>query len=380
MKTTRTCLPFELVAEILSWLPAKCLLKFMCVSKTWLRLLKTDSHFINLHLHHSIQANHSSILLLRKHDDTEMIQYYHAEAETENTSKAIELELPLTSSSYYLVGIRNGLICLTKKDYSDLCIWNPLTKEHITIPCPPFIPSHFRSRIANLHFGFGFIQGTNEYKVIRIVSSCYDDINARKDYHSLVSVYTLGGIGSWRDLDDVSYYFGRPSAPLVNGSLHWLVFGETKMDWGYYNVIVSFDIKDEVFQELPWPKGVNRFKECTHKEIVELGGVLWYVRCWYGKEAVAWVMKDYGVDGSWTKLYRVESPGICGEFSWLKPLGVANSGEIVLAKDGRKLMMFNPQTNSITKLNEFGFQDADGCMGFRASCPLHLADVLSYYD
>ncbi|WVY90914.1 hypothetical protein V8G54_036428 [Vigna mungo] len=46
-------LPNEVIAEILSWLPAKTLIRFRCVSKTWNSLI-INSYFVKLHHKRSI--------------------------------------------------------------------------------------------------------------------------------------------------------------------------------------------------------------------------------------------------------------------------------------------------------------------------------------
>jgi hypothetical protein len=49
----RTSLPQELIIEILSLLPVKCLVRFQYVSKSWFALIINDSYFIKLHLKRS---------------------------------------------------------------------------------------------------------------------------------------------------------------------------------------------------------------------------------------------------------------------------------------------------------------------------------------
>ncbi|KAG5603638.1 hypothetical protein H5410_025130 [Solanum commersonii] len=40
----------DMVFEILTWLPAKSLMRFNCVSKSWNSLIRYDLNFVNLHI------------------------------------------------------------------------------------------------------------------------------------------------------------------------------------------------------------------------------------------------------------------------------------------------------------------------------------------
>ncbi|KAF9607800.1 hypothetical protein IFM89_001521 [Coptis chinensis] len=157
------------------------------------------------------------------------------------------------------------------------------------------------------------------------------------------------GSGVWKTLDSVSYYINALEPALVNGFLHWI-------SPLYYNsiekIIVSFDIKDEVFHEILMPKGFNY--DDYEMQAGELGGSLCIFGRLYEWEVEVWVMKEYGVVGSWTKLYKVGRAEIEGEFFYLEPLGVANSGEIIAWKNGLELLLYNPKTNLIRTLEKFG--------------------------
>ena len=58
-------LPIEIITEILSRLPVKCLLRFLCISKSWYALIKHPD-FIKLHLHRSIETNRDRTLIFGK--------------------------------------------------------------------------------------------------------------------------------------------------------------------------------------------------------------------------------------------------------------------------------------------------------------------------
>ncbi|KAF5201125.1 F-box protein [Thalictrum thalictroides] len=256
-------------------------------------------------------------------------------------AKVFHLPFPNSWLNYYnVVAICNGLICLTDA-YFNIHIWNPSIQEYITIP------PHFTTGKSDAVFGFGFHDGINEYKVIRIVSPCQKKSELSLGFQSHVSVYTLG-TNSWRILPDCLYgmkYFYDPSV-LVYGALHWLA--STTLG---SNLIVSFDMKDEFFQEIPLPKGINSYH--YHAPSVKLSGMGGYLSLSYSVHNYnvhIWQMKEYGVAESWTLQHVIGQTEVPGSFSWLFLVGAVNDGEIILTKSLREIILYNPKTNSVRNL------------------------------
>ncbi|KAL5701113.1 hypothetical protein ACHQM5_026487 [Ranunculus cassubicifolius] len=347
--------PDEVTMEILSWLPVKPLLRFRCVSKTWLYILTIDPHFIKLHLQRLHQVNpNPSLLIMRRRVGPGKTQFDIAE-DYRACQKAVHFELPpFPNSSYTVSGICNGLLCMTnfsEEEYSNVYIWNPLTGKHITIPCLP-VPDDFISRDLSTVFGFGFCRATNEYKVLRQVCKVEDYADFK--FKSHVSVYTLG-TGSWRILEGISYHASlmKNSSPFVDGALHWLTATH-----GHYrfNVIVAFNVKDEVFQEVPQPSEIMKEydNDQSHVNIGELGGLLSIFSNRFGCVMI-WVMNEYGVADSWTKKYIIEQTTIRQSYIVLEPLGVASNGDIIIKINMSQFILYTPQTNSTMRLEKFEF-------------------------
>ncbi|PIA28131.1 hypothetical protein AQUCO_07200042v1 [Aquilegia coerulea] len=345
--------PEEVVMEILSWVPVKPLLRFRCVSKSWFRLLTIDSHFIKLHLNRLIKANPKpSIMFLRNHH-LPRTHFHHAEDYTE-CDKAIELNVPFNMEflpiKYIVSGVCNGLLCLTtfieNYNYLNVYIWNPLTSDHIVIPCPP-IPSHFPTDEVSTLFGFGFHQATNEFKVIRFICTSNHTYLA-EEFQSHVSVYTLRK-GSWRTIEPMSYQISlvNNSVALVNGALHWLAARPGLICW---NVLVSFDLEHEVFHEIPLRKDLDNeyfTHYWYHMSVGELDGLLCLFCTLPEEDIQIWVMKEYGVISSWSNLYNICQPKVqCTSFG-LKPLGVASSGEIIVREDTWRLLAYQHKLYSL---------------------------------
>ncbi|KAF5185207.1 F-box protein [Thalictrum thalictroides] len=356
---TTAVLPEVLVTEIISRLPIKSLIRFRCVSKPWLQLLTKDPYFTKLHFDHSIKTKIISIIIAFKSQNE--INFYYA-AEFTECDKAIKLNLPfpvqmVPTVMWKVHGICNGLILLSNKQ--DLVyLWNPLFGEYITISCPTpptstFFGGRGRGRVI-VGFEFGFLESTNQYKLVRFVSEF------SPKHRSCVSVYTLGIDSSWRTLEqEIPYMYNSKSvfsfAPVVNGAFHWILSKQNASN--FVGVIVSFDIKDEVFLEIPHPNDVNLYRgKSTFMTLWEWDGLLSLSYFKYNDYQV-WVMKTYGVVDSWVKLIQIGNmEEIPGSVVYIQPLGVAPNGEVILEKNHKDLMLYNVATKSLQILEEFSVE------------------------
>ncbi|GLT67785.1 hypothetical protein SLA2020_400690 [Shorea laevis] len=113
----------------------------------------------------------------------------------------------------------------------------------------------------------------------------------------------------------------------MSGAVHWHA-KTTGRQGAFRNVIVSFNMKDEAFGEVGMPKSLQGLEDLI-VSLVLLDGLLALVRCCRETSQAVWVMKEYGVAESWTKLFDVriwESDRV---------IGITKSGEVLVHKDGR---------------------------------------------
>ncbi|PIA33329.1 hypothetical protein AQUCO_04100030v1 [Aquilegia coerulea] len=362
-------LPAEVVIEILSWLPIKSISRFRCVSKFWHHLLTKDIHFTKLYqdrcnknpgilvIRREFNApnddEEEDIIILSDSDedeeeeeeilgDTKEIVKFYCAIDLTACNESIELDSSYLPSFCYIYGICNGLVCLADDEYN-FCIWNPLLKDHVVIPCLPS-SSHFPGCDEVTSAGFGYNQDTNQCIVITF---CIID---RKEagYMSHVSLYTLGRDSAWRTIEGVPYFVDSHATP-INGALHWLAFTQS------LTLILSFNMNDEVFQEIPPPNDV-RFDvdgEYNHDmKIGELGGLLSIFIQPTGENVQIWVLREYAEVHSWTKTF------VIGQLD-LYPLGATHEEEIILhCKSAGQLILYNPRTYSVRN-EEFGFEFHD---------------------
>ncbi|KAA8516856.1 hypothetical protein F0562_017326 [Nyssa sinensis] len=308
-------LPTDVIHDILSRLPVKTLLQFRCVSKLWCALIDSPN-FIKSHLKRSIE-NQNNVSLVLEGDGLYSVNF-------ESLDKAVKLDDPLKSESYRteVFGSCNGLLCLFNTE-KGMVLWNPSTRKHrkLLVPLGEFCKHQF------IVYGFGHDVVNDDYKVVRIVQ-----FNGMM--HSEVKIYSLK-LNSWRRIPDLPYHlrYKRVNGMLVSGALHWIV---TRKPFDTANLIAAFDIGNEKYTLVPQP-------EYSHKDFIMYLGVLGEnlsIFCnYYLVRIDIWVMKEYGVKESWTKLFSFAQPSVIRSFQYMRPIAYSKSGEeILLEHDDEKFL------------------------------------------
>lgn len=342
-------LPHELVMEILSRLPVQYLFRFSCVSKTWLQSITQDPHFAKLHFDrslHSKKVNPSSncSTLVEQSNSLVMALDYTG------SDILIQFDLPFPPKKrYVLCGFCNGMLCYACKDYKHVYIWNPLTRDYITIPCPPMPPDRFPNHhYKSTKFGFGYDPGRNEYKVICVYREA--DLKNLFHYYTQVSVFTLGLNSSWRIVvDDLQYFLGfgsgdKKRVPSVNGVFYWLAH---KLGVDSFDRIVGFDVRDEVFTDLLSLTDIDFNDTSGFYKIGEVHGLCSRLLEFFCTDVQVWQLRKRGDSRSWTKLLRVATPDESHVLFYLDAMQHAQNGktELKLESDLDK--------RSITMMKQF---------------------------
>ncbi|CAL5202493.1 unnamed protein product [Lathyrus oleraceus] len=293
-------LPFDLISEIVSRLPVKSLLQFRCVSKSWKSLI-SDPIFARKHLNLST-TRRLLCLSYDKHSHRFFLNSYSLQSIFRDTDYNItRLEYPSDnickgSLSHYAVGSCDGILCVATcrffLDFKPLVVlWNPSIRKFKELP--PFENPPGLDRLY-MSYGFGYDHASHDYKVVVIYNLL--GINGGIVWDTTkAKVYTLS-TDSWRTIqpfpfDSVSsYQQGR----YVSGSINWLAYSKGT----HQRCIISFDLGHETYQMIRMPLGLER----TPKDPVF--SVLRDWLCLIFDHDV-WVMKEYGVKESWTKLFNV---------------------------------------------------------------------------
>ncbi|XP_059433364.1 F-box protein CPR1-like [Corylus avellana] len=166
-------------------------------------------------------------------------------------------------------------------------------------------------------FAFGHDPVNDDYKVVRV--------SELRNWHERVfevKIYSLR-TNSWKR---VEHKWPKNDSPIaskpafLNGAVHWLA---TKCHRSL-KILIALDLATEKFWMYKTPFKLVSFLSVPDLEV--LGGCLCVCVNEFMESITVWVMKEYGLASSWTRLYtiRLEAHHNC------KPLAFSKNGEKVL--------------------------------------------------
>ncbi|KAL6505498.1 hypothetical protein OROHE_022901 [Orobanche hederae] len=322
-------LPQEIIEEILSRLPVKSLLRFRCVSKSWLCLFGS-TQFVKTHLQNLARntsfSHHKVIFSVRDGG----LKQYSLQSLLNDGPNPIPTGLcsnGVVETGDHIVGCCNGLVCIVKEGGKRVLLWNPSTRISKEVP-------HHDHDDHSIHTcAFGWDEWSGAYKVIVVLCSVGEQERLYKVYSSRTN--------SWKNVDGLE--FCSHPGQFANGKLH--LFG--------LNVeIVTFDLKTDVFGTMELPDKPDDWHNHSAAMGV-LGGCLslCYV---YAKDLDGhhkqrldlWVMKKHE---SWVKVMAVP---FYWEFVMARPLCISPNAEIILICPPF-FFVHHPKHNVILPLNDF---------------------------
>jgi F-box interacting protein len=302
-------LPDEIVTQILIHLPIKSIITCTSVSKTWKSIIQNPT-FISIHLHLSIKSNNNLNFLTLFTPQNKEVYALHSDDDddfTEHTRFDFPHK-PINSKIIFrVVGICNGLVCISDDlhgNTNQLFLWNPCVRKFVKLPLP-----NVTCQLGKKHgsIGFGFDAKTNDYKVARVVYLEVDP-NILKE-RPKVEVYSLSTC-EWRIITaalppicTLNLIEGREPQAFVNGAIHWIAFrGTGGVRLGAF--VLVFDLGDEVFREIPLPKLPNYNPQECRNDLCAYGNSIALFQTVFvdSRHLDIWVMKEYGVSSSWTKV------------------------------------------------------------------------------
>ncbi|KAL6324969.1 hypothetical protein AAG906_019877 [Vitis piasezkii] len=246
------------------------------------------------------------------------------------------LELLGLSIGLTLLGLRNiccnGILCLYSH-CKGVTLWNPATREIKSLPRTTFRHSEFWE-CAFTFTAFGLQTLTCSNMPGRPIQK--------------MELYTLSS-DSWRQMDlDVPAHIEGTNIinTCMKGRNHWLGSDHENGDV----VILLFDTSDEVFGVIPLPDsfGNQRGDIAVYNEMIAL---IFYPNT-YTDTATAtekcfdmWVMSEYGVKESWTRLFTI------GAVSGVeRPLGFWSNGGVFMGSSSGELLLYNHFTQQFKNL------------------------------
>ncbi|XP_058742008.1 F-box/kelch-repeat protein At3g06240-like [Vicia villosa] len=290
-------LPFELIIEILLRLPVKPLLRFRCVSKSWLSLISSNtfatSHFEHAATHRRFFIKRSALQPLSIDVDS---SFHDASA-----CASLSLDFIRSQRCIEIRGCFRGFLYFNNDTH--IYLLNPSTGVFKQIPDFPIILNDGFELLS----GFVYYQPTDDYL---IVSGFCEYVDALVTSPMKLMIFSLRA-DKWKPIEVASHLPYRETSVaeftpkcglFLNGSIHWMVHNyETSK-----NVIIAFDIKEMTISEIALPDDFifSYSREYSiYYDLLEVGGL---INAWVKdlNTVKIWVMQKYGVHSSWTKIIQ----------------------------------------------------------------------------
>ncbi|XP_058785035.1 F-box/kelch-repeat protein At3g23880-like [Vicia villosa] len=277
----------------------------MC--KSWNSLI-SDRSFTRKHLSLSTTRRLHSAAYEHKPDGLVHNSY---PLESVLSTKVKQQRLPFNS----ILASCDGILCLCDKRKAFVALWNPSIRKFKELP--PFKNTRILNRVY-MTFGFGYDRVSDNYKVVVLYYSESNLLDTTK-----VKVHTLG-TNFWKTSE--SFRFGavcyEQPGTYVCGTINWMAYTEWTRKGPLF--IVSFDLGNDSYQKLLPP---------DHTEISPDYLTLSVLRdclCLISDHHI-WVMKEYGIQVSWTKLFSfscIQDP--TKDYSLSNALYIFEDGQLLL--------------------------------------------------
>ncbi|QHN98117.1 hypothetical protein HN51_045733 [Arachis hypogaea] len=307
-------LPVDLISEILLRVPVRLLLQLRIICRSWNSLISSPE-FAMLHLQRSTLtqlpppllcwkewiltddimhcSSSQSLILYRRHQPTTFVSY--------------------PADGKFIRGSCNGLLCLTEGffPFETLTLLNPITRS-----VSPSIPFECSEECGERVFcGFGYDTLHDQYKFV--MGCCYSSLITDSQVRSGAIVFTFGANPCWKTVDHPVFPYGLVSSAdgiFVSGTLNWIVYDPTitsaidndEFEW----FVLTFDLETESFGRMCLPI-IGRRSHCTQAPQLQVhNNCLSY--CFHTPDTPiiysVWIMKEYGAEESWTKLFAIPIP------------------------------------------------------------------------
>ncbi|KAH6818046.1 hypothetical protein C2S51_001649 [Perilla frutescens var. frutescens] len=345
-----TNLPSEIIIDILSRLPVRAIISCKFVCKPWLNLLKTDE-FAKSHLSKSVPGLVVNGDKCKIFDFDDVLNLEHHE---HHYSPVTGFDC---SECGTIAGSANGLIFLSNTDMEDLwseylMVINPITREYIQIPDPQKLACGYHQEFT---YGFGASKRTGQHKLVRIFHNYKSDeeINDFSFPGSEAQVYTLG-TRLWRSIipGPLLEYNCCCFGAFLNGNIYWLVFDSNGCSW-----ISCCELDDEVFSIFPSPPALPAHSKHLLR-FIALEDCLCISDNVSDDEFIIWMLKDSGVEKSWTKDFIISKRQIpnfrrdaVGHVAY--PVKVFKDGDILMAWGGLCLFYYSTKSKTGHEIDIF---------------------------
>ncbi|CAL5033853.1 unnamed protein product [Urochloa decumbens] len=350
-------IPDDLIFSILSRLPANSVIRFRCVSKSWLAMTSSQT-FIDAHLGFSKASGLSNLVVpgepyqQKRGPKTPLcMEFYKYTGGTRVGELVYRKHIPGEFSERAPPLHCDGLILTYTRD-QEIMVCNPATKEFLALP-----KGTTHGVVGDQLVGFGRDPCSNKYKVARFFRQ------RRAGSTSLLEckfeVLTLG-TEVWRRAVDPPCRVLDQSPPHVRGFIYWMPYLLSN------RFFVCFSLADEIFSLVQYPP-------CQAEPVafIELEGDELSCACLAGAS-------DHQVVEIWT-CTNTDVP------AWTRRCTVQLPPEKPVPGPGASLGLLN--TISIYKNDLFFGMAGDGLYRYsigtgvtkKVRCPVSLGDEVSFY-
>ncbi|KAM7485398.1 hypothetical protein LguiA_001407 [Lonicera macranthoides] len=343
-------LPDDVIVNILSRLPADCVLDCRRVCRKW-RALTSSPYFAELHIKRATTTTAPSLFVQWLDCDKSVKQgqlnffiYDKAGQKANNNNyyddgrrNIITKILPSSGKAMYhhgavVLGSCNGLLMFeASKQRATVFVFNPVTQDLIILPTP------FRHTTP---CGIYFHPLTSEYKLLLCTFK-------GRDIHQLQTYYTSSLKSKvWNKHHYSPSCKTRSTQPaiLLNGSLHWMV---------NRNKEVNEEDSIVLAQMRSWQGHENMYLSLGTRDDLYLCHISW------GEVIRVWVLEDYA-GWVWNRRYKVNLDWAVKRFPFttaqngvyspkdVKVLGIHN-GELMMWRS-RGLFSYDLEKNIVSKV------------------------------
>ncbi|XP_024005315.1 F-box protein CPR1 [Eutrema salsugineum] len=342
-------IPMDIITDLFLRLPASTLVRFRVLSKPCFSLIDSPD-FIASHLNHTLQTGDHLMILLRG-------PRLLCTVDIDAPDKVSDVEHPLKAGGLTEVfGSCNGLIGLSNSP-TDIALFNPSTRQTHRLPAEIVDFPEGSTTRGYVFYGLGYDSVSEDYKVVRMIQckgGKADELVFGFPYE--IKVFSLKK-NSWKRIKRVLpaiqllfyfYYhllYRRGYGVLACNSLHWVL--PRRPGLIAFNTIIRFDLASEEFEILDFPESLAH----ENIDIGVLDGCLCLMCNHEFSYVDVWIMKEYKVEGSWSKLFRVPKPKSVESFDFMRPLLYSKDRDKVLLEiNNAKLVWFDLASKRFRKL------------------------------
>ncbi|CAH8313133.1 unnamed protein product [Eruca vesicaria subsp. sativa] len=313
--TAATTIPFDLIFEILSLLPAKSLFRFQSVSKQWFSTIRSKS-FVDSFQTRSKTRPRLLLTLYRRDAEKKLIFSAPEHTDDDKSSSSFSVmaryDTTISDADDTFYGSANGFVCfIGARCDPTITIYNPTTRQVVKLP-------EVKPNGRYMNAGLGYDPVEDQYKVF-----CVMMFGSEQEH--FVCTLSSSQKQEWRRIEN----------PLGD-NYDYVYSGQTCIDGALYSGvglqirIVRFDVRSEKIEFIKTPEELYLPSLINYKG--KLGSVKYL--CYSSTEVLMtlWVLEDAGKQ-EWSRMKFVLP------YQWEDVFSPTLSRVVI---HGGELMVFDP--------------------------------------